>query len=90
VRQKRLNVEHIDAGLPNVGDAGAGAGPANDPAVIPLRGWPYDIRSHVKVASLFASAGDRVIAGAIVYPMEAGQLTREVLHLDCGAQTDKW
>jgi hypothetical protein len=88
VRQKRLNVEHIDAGLPNVGDAGAG--PANGPAVIPLRGWPYDIRSHVKVASLFASTGDRVIAGAIVYPMEAGQLTREVLHLDGGAHTDKW
>jgi pimeloyl-ACP methyl ester carboxylesterase len=52
-------LKQIDAGLLNVGYAEAG--PANDPAVILLHGWPYDIYSFVDVAPLLASAGYRVI-----------------------------
>lgn len=55
-------MKKFDAGLLNVGYAEAG--PADGPAVILLRGWPYDIHSFVDVAPLLASAGsagDRVV-----------------------------
>ena len=53
-------IKQIDAGVLNVGYAEVGS--ANDPAVILLHGWPYDIYSFVDVAPLLASAGYRVIA----------------------------
>ena len=53
----RLN--QIDAGVLNVGYAGAG--PADGPAVVLLHGWPYDIHSYVEVAPLLAAKGYRVI-----------------------------
>ena len=53
------SMKQIDAGVLNVGYAGAG--PANGRAVILLHGWPYDIHSFVDVAPLLASAGYRVI-----------------------------
>lgn len=52
-------LKQIDAGLLNVGYAEAG--PRNDPVVILLHGWPYDIHSYVDVAPLLANAGYRVI-----------------------------
>ncbi|HET6181386.1 MAG TPA: alpha/beta hydrolase [Candidatus Sulfotelmatobacter sp.] len=52
-------LKQIDAGLLNIGYAEAG--PANDPAVILLHGWPYDIYSFVDVVPLLAAAGYRVI-----------------------------
>ena len=48
-------LKQIDAGVLNIGYAEAG--PADGPAVILLRGWPYDIHSYVDVAPLLASAG---------------------------------
>ena len=53
------SVNHIDAGVLNVGYAEAG--PSDGPAVILLHGWPYDIHSFGDVAPLLASAGHRVI-----------------------------
>ena len=41
-------LKQIDAGVLNIGYAEAG--PADDPAVILLHGWPYDIHSFVDVA----------------------------------------
>src|SRR3979490_411668 len=52
-------LKQIDAGVLNIGYAGAG--PAGGPVVILLHGWPYDIHSFVDVAPLLASAGYRVI-----------------------------
>jgi len=52
-------LKQIDAGLLNVGYAEAG--PADGPAVILLRGWPYDIHSFIDVAPLLARVGYRVI-----------------------------
>jgi pimeloyl-ACP methyl ester carboxylesterase len=52
-------LKQIDAGVLNVGYAEAGA--ANEPVVVLLHGWPYDIYSYVDVAPLLASAGYRVI-----------------------------
>jgi pimeloyl-ACP methyl ester carboxylesterase len=52
-------LKQIDAGVLNIGYAEAG--PADDPVVILLHGWPYDIYSFVDVAPLLASAGYRVI-----------------------------
>jgi pimeloyl-ACP methyl ester carboxylesterase len=52
-------LKQIDAGLLNVGYAGAG--PADGPVVLLLHGWPYDIYSFVDVAPLLASASYRVI-----------------------------
>src|SRR4051812_15176023 len=42
--------KQIDAGVLNVGYAGAG--PADGPSVILLHGWPYDIHTYVDVAPL--------------------------------------
>jgi len=53
------SLKQIDAGLLNVGYAGAG--PPDGRAVILLHGWPYDIHSYVEVTPLLASAGYRVI-----------------------------
>ena len=52
-------VNHIDAGVLNVGYVDAG--PSDGPAVVLLHGWPYDIHSYVDVAPLLAAAGHRVI-----------------------------
>jgi len=52
-------VKQIDAGVLNIGYAGAG--PINGPTVILLHGWPYDIHSFVDVTPRLASAGYRVI-----------------------------
>src|SRR5215212_3859737 len=52
-------LKQIEAGLLNVGYAGAG--PADGPAVILLHGWPYDIHSYSEVAPLLASKGYRVV-----------------------------
>jgi pimeloyl-ACP methyl ester carboxylesterase len=49
----------IDAGVLNVGYAETG--PAGDPVVILLHGWPYDIHSYADVAPQLAAAGYRVI-----------------------------
>ncbi len=48
------SLKQIDAGVLNVGYAGAG--PSDAPAVILLDGWPYDIHSFVDVTPLLASA----------------------------------
>jgi pimeloyl-ACP methyl ester carboxylesterase len=53
------SIKQINAGLLNVGYADVGS--ANDPAVILLHGWPYDIHSYVEVAPLLAARGYRVI-----------------------------
>jgi pimeloyl-ACP methyl ester carboxylesterase len=53
------SLKQIDAGVLNIGYAEAG--PTDDPAVVLLHGWPYDIHSYVDVAPLLASAGYRVI-----------------------------
>jgi len=52
-------LKQVDAGLLNVGYVEAG--PANEPAVVLLHGWPYDIHSFVDVVPLLASEGYRVI-----------------------------
>jgi pimeloyl-ACP methyl ester carboxylesterase len=52
-------LKQIDAGVLNVGYAETG--PADEPPVILLHGWPYDIHSFVDVAPALASAGYRVI-----------------------------
>jgi pimeloyl-ACP methyl ester carboxylesterase len=52
-------LKQIDAGALNVGYGEAGAG--NEPVVILLHGWPYDIHTYVDVAPLLAGAGYRVI-----------------------------
>ena len=52
-------LKQIDAGVLNVGYGEAGAG--NEPVVILLHGWPYDIHTYVDVAPLLANAGYRVI-----------------------------
>jgi pimeloyl-ACP methyl ester carboxylesterase len=52
-------LKQIDAGVLNIGYAGAG--PSDGPVVMLLHGWPYDIHSYVDVAPLLASAGYRVI-----------------------------
>jgi pimeloyl-ACP methyl ester carboxylesterase len=52
-------LKQIDAGLLNVGYAEAG--PAGEPPVILLHGWPYDIHTYSDVAPLLASKGYRVI-----------------------------
>ncbi len=53
------SLKQIDAGDLNVGYAEAGR--PDDPTVILLHGWPYDIHSYVDVAPLLASKGYRVI-----------------------------
>src|SRR5437868_8511088 len=53
------SLKQIDAGVLNVGYAGAA--PANGRPVILLNGWSYVIYSFVDVAPLLASAGYRVI-----------------------------
>ncbi len=52
-------LKQIDAGVLNVSYAEVGA--SDDPAVILLHGWPYDIHSFVDVAPILASTGYRVI-----------------------------
>jgi pimeloyl-ACP methyl ester carboxylesterase len=52
-------LKQVDAGRLSVGYAEAG--PAGDPAVILLHGWPYDIHSFADVMPVLASAGYRVI-----------------------------
>jgi pimeloyl-ACP methyl ester carboxylesterase len=51
--------KQIDAGVLNVGYAGAG--PTDGPAVVLLHGWPYDIQSYADVAPLLAEEGYRVV-----------------------------
>ena len=53
------SLKQIDAGVLNVGYAEAG--PVNDPAVILLHGFPYDIHSFVDVVPILVTAGYRVI-----------------------------
>jgi pimeloyl-ACP methyl ester carboxylesterase len=53
------SLKQINAGLLNVGYADAG--PTDEPAVVLLHGWPYDIHSYGAVAPLLAAAGYRVI-----------------------------
>ncbi len=52
-------LKQIDAGVLNVGYAEAGK--SDDPAVVFLHGWPYDIHSFVDVAPRLAQVGYRVI-----------------------------
>jgi len=52
-------LNQIDAGDLNVGYLEAGA--TNEPVVILLHGWPYDVYSFVDVTPLLVSAGYRVI-----------------------------
>jgi pimeloyl-ACP methyl ester carboxylesterase len=52
-------LKQIDAGVLNVGYVEAG--PSNEPTVILLHGWPYDVHSFVDVTPRLASAGYRVI-----------------------------
>jgi pimeloyl-ACP methyl ester carboxylesterase len=53
-------LRQIDAGLLNVGYVDIGS--AEDPVVVLLHGWPYDIHSYVDVCPGLAEAGYRVIA----------------------------
>lgn len=53
------SLKQINAGLLNVGYAEVGK--SDDPAVVLLHGWPYDIHSYVDVAPLLAEKGYRVI-----------------------------
>ncbi|MBN9296303.1 MAG: alpha/beta hydrolase [Filimonas sp.] len=53
------SIKQINAGVLNVGYADAG--PADGQPVILLHGWPYDIHSYEKVATLLADKGYRVI-----------------------------
>ena len=52
-------LRQIDAGLLNVGYVDIGS--AEDPVVVLLHGWPYDIHSYVDVCPVLAEAGYRVI-----------------------------
>lgn len=52
-------IKQADAGVLNIGYAEEG--PENDPVVILLHGWPYDIQSFVESTGLLTSAGYRVI-----------------------------
>jgi pimeloyl-ACP methyl ester carboxylesterase len=52
------SVGQIEAGLLDVGYVDAGA--TDDPAVVLLHGWPYDIQSFVDVVPLLAASGYRV------------------------------
>jgi pimeloyl-ACP methyl ester carboxylesterase len=52
-------LRQIDAGLLNVGYVDSGS--AEDPVVVLLHGWPYDIHSYVDVCPGLAEAGYRVI-----------------------------
>jgi pimeloyl-ACP methyl ester carboxylesterase len=52
-------LEHIDAGLLNVGYVDVG--PNNGQPAVLLQGWPYDIHSYADVAPMLAAAGYRVI-----------------------------
>src|SRR4029450_10317875 len=52
-------LRQIDAGLLNVGYVDIGS--AEDPVVVLLHGWPYDIHSYVDVCPGLAEAGYRVI-----------------------------
>jgi pimeloyl-ACP methyl ester carboxylesterase len=52
-------LRQIDAGLLNVGYVDIGS--AQDPVVVLLHGWPYDIHSYVDVCPGLAEAGYRVI-----------------------------
>jgi len=52
-------VKQIDAGLLDVGYVDAG--PDDDPTVLLLHGWPYDIHSYGEVAPRLAAAGYRVV-----------------------------
>ncbi|CAL8476885.1 Alpha/beta hydrolase (plasmid) [Caballeronia sp. S22] len=54
-----FQIRQVDAGVLNVGYADVGQ--ANNPVVILLHGWPYDIHSFVEVAPRLVSAGYRVI-----------------------------
>jgi pimeloyl-ACP methyl ester carboxylesterase len=52
-------INQIKAGLLNVGYAEAGL--SNEPAVILLHGWPYDIYTYADVMTLLAAKGYHVI-----------------------------
>ena len=52
-------LRQVDAGLLNVGYVDIG--PVQDPAVVLLHGWPYDIHSYVDVCPRLTEAGYRVI-----------------------------
>lgn len=52
-------LRQADAGVLNVGYVDSG--PAADPAVILLHGWPYDIHAFAEVTPLLTAAGYRVI-----------------------------
>jgi pimeloyl-ACP methyl ester carboxylesterase len=52
-------LRQVDAGLLNVGYVDIG--PVQDPVVVLLHGWPYDIHSYVDVCPGLTEAGYRVI-----------------------------
>lgn len=52
-------IKQVNAGLLSVGYVEYG--PANDPAVVLIHGWPYDVYSYADVGPLLAAAGYRVI-----------------------------
>jgi len=56
-------LKQVDAGVLNVGYAEAGQ--ANDPVVILLHGWPYDIHTYAEVSPLLVSQGYRVIVPSL-------------------------
>ncbi|MBV9657127.1 MAG: alpha/beta hydrolase [Verrucomicrobia bacterium] len=57
------SLKQIDAGVLSV--SYAEAGPADDPVVFLLHGWPYDIYSFIDVVPKLASAGYRVIVPSL-------------------------
>jgi pimeloyl-ACP methyl ester carboxylesterase len=52
-------IKQINAGVLNIGYAEEGS--ENDPVIILLHGWPYDIQSFVGATRLLTAAGYRVI-----------------------------
>jgi len=52
-------LKQVDAGVLNVGYVELGS--SNEPVVVLLHGWPYDIHSFVDAAPLLAGAGYRVL-----------------------------
>src|SRR5689334_2816208 len=52
-------VAQVEAGVLDVGYVDVG--PKDDPAVLLLHGWPYDIHSFAQVAPMLAVSGRRVI-----------------------------
>jgi len=53
------NIHQIKAGVLNIGYAALG--PANGQPVILLHGWPYDIHSYEKTATILSEKGYRVL-----------------------------